>query len=154
MSSYDTGSEPKLALPFLKPFYDAVVPLHWPLLRCAAALIMLVHGVGHLPWTGFDKWSVSFVTRGYLPVAEMAYGIMLLETVGALCVAIGLFTRFFAAGLAIELGVMTFIEFWPNGFSWNSKGYEYALLWGLVFLAIALRGGGPYSLDRKIGKEL
>jgi hypothetical protein len=27
-------------------------------------------------------------------------------------------------------------------------------MWGLVLLAIALRGGGPYSLDRKIGKEL
>jgi hypothetical protein len=28
------------------------------------------------------------------------------------------------------------------------------LLWGLVTFAIALRGGGPYSLDRKIGIEL
>jgi len=28
------------------------------------------------------------------------------------------------------------------------------LLWGLVCFAIALRGGGPYSLDRKLGKEL
>jgi hypothetical protein len=28
------------------------------------------------------------------------------------------------------------------------------LLWGLVTLAIALRGGGPYSLDRKLGREL
>jgi hypothetical protein len=28
------------------------------------------------------------------------------------------------------------------------------LLWGVVRPAIALRGGGPYSLDRKIGKEL
>jgi hypothetical protein len=28
------------------------------------------------------------------------------------------------------------------------------LLWGLMCFAIALRGGGPYSLDRKIGREL
>jgi hypothetical protein len=27
-------------------------------------------------------------------------------------------------------------------------------MWGLIMLAIALRGGGPYSLDRRIGKEL
>jgi len=27
-------------------------------------------------------------------------------------------------------------------------------MWGLVLLAIALRGGGPFSLDRKIGREL
>ena len=31
---------------------------------------------------------------------------------------------------------------------------EYPLFRGLVMLAIALRGGGPYSLDRKIGREL
>jgi uncharacterized membrane protein YphA (DoxX/SURF4 family) len=37
------------------------------------------------------------------------------------------------------------------------QGYmrmEPTLIWGIVFFAIALRGGGPYSLDRKIGKEL
>jgi len=28
------------------------------------------------------------------------------------------------------------------------------LLWGLVALAMWWRGGGPYSLDRKIGVEL
>jgi putative oxidoreductase len=85
---------------------------------------------------------------------EWAYFLLFIEVVGPLCVALGLFTRFFAAAIAIELGVMTFVEFWPNGFNWNHKGYEYALLWGLVFFAIALRGGGPWSLDRKIGREL
>jgi putative oxidoreductase len=145
--------EPKLALPFLKPFYDAVVPLSWLIIRLAAAGIFFVHGIGHLP-PGFDKWSASFVTRGYFAHAEYAWFLLFIETVGSACVAVGLFTRFFASAIAIELGVMTFIEFWPNGFNWNNKGYEFALLWGLVMLAIALRGGGPYSLDRKIGKEL
>ncbi len=28
------------------------------------------------------------------------------------------------------------------------------LVAGMVMLAIALRGGGPYSLDRRIGREL
>jgi putative oxidoreductase len=28
------------------------------------------------------------------------------------------------------------------------------LMWGIIMFAIALRGGGPYSLDRVIGKEL
>ena len=47
-----------------------------------------------------------------------------------------------------------FCLYWNNGFAWLSRGYEYVLLWGLVSVAIALRGGGPYSLDRKIGIEL
>jgi putative oxidoreductase len=39
-------------------------------------------------------------------------------------------------------------------FGWGERGYEYPLMWCLVMLAVALRGGGPYSLDRVIGKEL
>jgi len=33
-------------------------------------------------------------------------------------------------------------------------GIEFPLMWGLILLAVALRGGGPYSLDRKIGVEV
>ena len=46
------------------------------------------------------------------------------------------------------------ITYWSNGFGWMRRGYEYVLLWGLLCFAIALRGGGPYSLDRKLGREL
>ena len=48
------------------------------------------------------------------------------------------------------------VTYWNsgNGFSWMKRGYEYVLLWGLLCLAMALRGGGPYSLDRKLGREL
>jgi hypothetical protein len=31
---------------------------------------------------------------------------------------------------------------------------EYVLILGVVFLAIAIRGGGPYSVDAKLSKEL
>ena len=33
-------------------------------------------------------------------------------------------------------------------------GYEYPLMWGLIMFAIGLRGGGAWSLDRKIGWQL
>jgi putative oxidoreductase len=49
--------------------------------------------------------------------------------------------------------IITYIYI-PNGFSWLARGYEFSLFWGLVCFAIALRGGGPYSLDRKLGTEL
>jgi uncharacterized membrane protein YphA (DoxX/SURF4 family) len=41
-----------------------------------------------------------------------------------------------------------------KGFAAGQGGFEYVLLLGIVMFAIALRGGGPYSLDRVIGKEL
>ena len=69
-------------------------------------------------------------------------------------VAIGLFTRFFAAALAIELLIAMFAAHWVKGFSVGAGGYEYVLFLGIVMFAIALRGGGPYSVDRLIGREL
>jgi putative oxidoreductase len=41
-----------------------------------------------------------------------------------------------------------------NGFDVSKGGFEYILLLGIVMFAIAIRGGGPYSADRMIGKEL
>jgi hypothetical protein len=45
---------------------------------------------------------------------------------------------------------------WRNGFQWNAQGggWEYPAFWGLIVLAILLGGGGPWSLDRRIGREL
>jgi putative oxidoreductase len=41
-----------------------------------------------------------------------------------------------------------------KGYAAGAGGYEYVLLIGIVMFAIAIRGGGPYSVDAKIGKEL
>jgi putative oxidoreductase len=79
---------------------------------------------------------------------------MFLETVGAICIIIGLFTRFFAAALAIELAIALLAVHLKAGFAVSAGGYEYVLLLGIVMFAIAIRGGGPYSVDRMIGKEL
>jgi putative oxidoreductase len=83
-----------------------------------------------------------------------AYAAIFLETVGAACIVLGLFTRVFAAAIAIELGIAFLFVHFPNGFSVSRGGYEYVLMWGLIMFAIALRGGGPYSLDRLIGREI
>jgi putative oxidoreductase len=42
----------------------------------------------------------------------------------------------------------------PRGFSAGKGGFEYVLLLGIVMFFISLRGGGRYSVDRLIGKEL
>jgi len=88
--------------------------------------------------------------NGFAPGPFFGYSAIILETIGAVCIMLGLFTRFFAAAIAIEMAVITFVAQWPNGFS----RIELPFFWGIVMLAIALRGGGPYSLDRVIGKEL
>jgi len=75
---------------------------------------------------------------------------MVLETVGGICLIVGLFTRFFAAALATDCpAVRAFAEGYAAG-----GGYEYVLLIGAACFGIAMQGGGPYSVDRLIGKEL
>ena len=112
------------------------------------------HQADHATVAGFAANSLA--RRGIEPALPLAYVVWFLETVGAVCIMLGLFTRFFAAATAIQFILITFVAHWGAGFGWSRPGggWEYPLLWGLMFFAIALRGGGPYSLDRKLGWEL
>jgi putative oxidoreductase len=112
-----------------------------------------VHGWGKV-LRGPAAQAVQLAHDGYDFGIPLTLLLIFMELAGGICIALGLFTRFFAAAIAIEMGVLAFHTYWGHGFSWTQRGYEYVLLWGVVSLAIALRGGGPYSLDRKIGKEL
>jgi len=149
----ESNAEPKLVLPFLQPFYDAVIPWTWPLIRVAVGWDLIVHGWGKI-LRGPEQQGALLARDGGPFGVKMAIFLIFVEFIGGIGIALGLFTRFFAAAAAIEMGYLTFIQYWGNGFSWLNRGYEYVLLWGLVSFAIALRGGGPYSLDRKIGREL
>jgi putative oxidoreductase len=145
-------AEPKLLIPQLKPFYDFVEPLTWLLIRLTVGLMILPHGIPKL-MAGVSATAASALERRGIGAAEpLAIVLIVLETVGGLCVALGLFTRFFAAAITVEMAVIAYHHL-PK-FGWTGPGYEYPLMWGLIMLAIALRGGGPWSLDRKIGKQL
>ena len=148
-----SNSEPRPLIPALAPFYARVVDLSWPIIRLTIGGMLLAHGI--------PKWQAgvaafatgSLARRGIEPSLPLAYAVIGIETIGAICIGLGLFTRFFAAAAAVHLLVVTFVHM-PQGFAWTNRGYEYPLMWGLILFAIALRGGGPYSLDRRIGKEL
>jgi putative oxidoreductase len=144
---------PRLLFPALRPLYAFLEPLSWLLVRCAAGVILAVHGWGKIA-RGAEAMAPAFVKMGYEHPVALVYFLILVEFVGGIAIAAGLLTRFFAAAVTIEMAVITFAHYLPNGFSWLNRGYEYTLLWGLVALAIWWRGGGPYSLDRRIGVEL
>ena len=148
-----TQSEPKLLLPFLQPFYDAVAPLSWLIIRVAVGWNLIVHGYPKLLNGSNDAILKAFADLGYNPPALWFWASAGIETFAGISLILGLFTRFFAAAAAIEMLFIT-ITYWGNGFGWMRRGYEYVLLWGLLCFAIALRGGGPYSLDRQLGREL
>jgi putative oxidoreductase len=144
-----SSSDPKLLFSVLGGFYNAVSDLWYPMLRIVAGAPLYAHA-----WPKFQAGptaaAASMAKLGFVPGIFFAYAAMFLETVGATCVIVGLFTRFFAPALAIEMALICFVVMLPQGYS----RMEPVLIWGILFFAIALRGGGPYSLDRVIGKEL
>jgi putative oxidoreductase len=151
------ASEPKPIIAALGPFYDNVRDLSWLVVRVTAGGFLLVHGLDKvINRTVAAFASASLARRGIEPALPLAYVVFFLETVGALCIIFGLFTRLFAAAIGVQFLIITFHAHWAQGFGWNRPGggWEYPLFWGLIWVAIGLRGGGPYSLDRKLGREL
>jgi putative oxidoreductase len=156
------AGEPRPIIPPLASFYARARELSWLVVRLTAGGMLLVHGIQKcMPMAekGFAAVIGAFATgsmarRGIEPALPAAYAVFFLETVGAVCIMLGLFTRLFAAAVAVQFAIITFVAHWPAGFVWSRGGWEYPLFWGLIMFAIALRGGGPYSLDRKLGWEL
>lgn len=147
--------EPKPVISGLAPFYDWSRDFSYLVVRLTAGGFLLVHGIVKLTTTTVAAFAAgSMARRGLEPALPIAYLIFFLETVGAVCIMLGLFTRVFALAIGIEMLVIAFVANWHAGFSAAKNGWEYPLFWGLIVLAIGLRGGGPYSLDRKLGKEL
>jgi len=144
----DANNEPKLVLPFLKPLYDVLVPLAWPLVRCTVGINLAVHG-----WAKLLRAIEIF--GGAPPEPDSVpwlIWLVITEFFAGIAVTLGLFTRVFAPLAALELFHLAF--HFRDHYSWRTDGFEYLLAWGLVLVAVGLRGGGPYSLDRKIGWTL
>ena len=149
--------EPKLIIGKLEPFYAWVRDLSWPLIRIAVGGTLLVHGANKLLNVDVAKFAAgSMAGRGLEPALPLAYLIFFLETGGAVMIMLGLLTRLVAPMIAIQFFIITFMAHFANGYGWSNPrgGWEFPLMWGAIFLAIALRGGGPYSLDRLLRREL
>ncbi len=153
----DTVLQPRLFLPGLNRLYAALAPLSWPMVRVVTGLWMVPHGAQKL----FGVWGGGGIggTAGFfakiglepaVPLALLAGGT---EFFGGLLLALGLFTRPAAAATFILMLVATASVHLANGFFLSNGGFEYALMWAVLALAIVFKGAGPLSLDAKIGRE-
>src|SRR5258708_39143857 len=115
--------------------------------------VLVAHGIKKVLNVPIAKFAPNIAVKG-LPFADaLAYLTYFAESVAPARLAIGLFTRIAAAMIGIEMVVIVFIFQWQFGYFWTVRGYEYALLWTLLCIAIFFKGGGRYSVDRIIGKE-
>lgn len=147
-------SETKLIFPGLADFYATWREIAYTLVRVVMGYIIFMHGWAKITGPGFSGVSGMMARTGLVPGGAFAGAAMFLETVGGICLIIGLFTRFFAAALAVEMAIAFLFVHVSKGFSVGQGGFEFVLLLGIVLFAIAIRGGGQYSADRMVGKEL
>ncbi len=76
----ETQPEPKLLLPFLRPFYDAAIPLSWWIIRIAVGWNLLVHGWDKLMVGPTEALLKGYADIGFNPAAVGFWSSTILET--------------------------------------------------------------------------
>jgi putative oxidoreductase len=150
----DTVAPQRLIFPGLAGLYRRFSPVSYAFMRFSTGAVLFPHGVDKLV-SGSTTAAAHGIAQHGMPFALLlAYLTVFTEFCAAGCLALGLFTRAAAVMIWIEMSVIITLYLWPNGYFWTNKGYEYALLWWLLCIAIFFRGGGRYSLDHYLGREI
>ena len=143
----------RLVFPRLARIYDTLSPYAYDFMRFSTGAVLVPHGIQKIFFKSLHSYALTIGHAGLPFPMALAVATFFAESVGALCLAIGLFTRLAALLIWIEMGVIITDFQWKFGYFWTQHGIEYALLWWLLCIAIFFRGGGSLSVDRLLGKE-
>ena len=148
---------PRPYVPAFSGIYAAFDPIALPLLRLTMGLILVPHGCqklfGWFGGLGFEKFTEIFDKIGWHPAVFWVALVALTESVGGLMLAFGFLTRFAAAAIMIFM-INAVWATSAKGFFWAQGGMEYPILIGVVALVFLIKGGGRFSVDHALGKEL
>ena len=148
---------PRPYVPAFSGIYAAFDPIALPLLRLTMGLILVPHGCqklfGWFGGLGFEKFTDIFDKMGWHPAVFWVALVALTESVGGLLLAFGFLTRFAAAAIVIFM-INAVWATSAKGFFWAQGGMEYPILIGIVALVFLIKGGGRFSVDHALGKEL
>jgi putative oxidoreductase len=126
-------------------------------LRLFVGFAFMMHGsqklLGAFGGSGVAGVAGMLTKLGVEPANILAWVVSLTEFVGGVCVFFGFLTRFWAAGLVIDMGVAIAKVHLPNGFFAAKGGMELPLSFGVMALVILLTGPGSLSVDRATGIE-
>jgi putative oxidoreductase len=118
------------------------------LTRIMLGLLFLEHGTAKVLGFPHQPTHQAFVLWTLNPGAQG-----LIELIGGLLFAFGLFTRPVAFLLAGDVAVAYFMAHAPRGFFPLLNGGELAIVYCFVFLYYWAAGGGEWSLDRLLGRD-
>jgi len=144
----------RLIFPGLAGIYELLAPASYSFMRLATGAILVPHGIQKIMLGSAANLATAIDKQMGVPYPIIwAYLAVFNESVVAACLAIGLFTRLAALIISVHMAIIVIFFQRQFGYFWTAKGYEYALLWFLLCMAIVFGGGGRYSVDRLLGKE-
>jgi putative oxidoreductase len=144
---------PRLFIPALGALYRTFAPVTEPLIRVVAGGSLAIHGFPIL--FGNKVAAAKFLESvGFHDGLFWSYIVGGVEFFCGLFLALGLLTRLVAAPIIGFLVIAIVTYHWQYGFAWENRGIEYPLFWSIVVFHFLVRGGGRWSLDALIGREL
>ncbi len=132
-------------------------------LRVLLGIVFYPHGVQKVfGWYGGHGFSgtMNFFTENLGIPALFAFLAIMAEFLGALGLMIGFLTRIAAFGIASVMVVAMFMLHTQHGFFMNwmgnqqGEGFEYHLLAIAIAMALMIKGGGLWSVDRVISEKM
>lgn len=124
----------------MKPVLGRFTEPAYALLRIVSGLMFAMHGAQKL-FGMFGGQQMPMMTQPWFAGA--------IELIAGIMIAVGLFTSLAAFIASGEMAFAYFIAHAPK--SWNplANGGELAVLYCFLFLYIAARGGGRWSVERR-----
>jgi len=144
---------PKLLIPALGRLYGVFAPVTELLIRLIAGGSLAVHG-WQILFGNIAGAARFFETVGFENGLFWAWVVGILEFVCGICLAAGLLTRLVAVPIIVFLITAIVTYHLENGYNWESRGIEYPLFWAIVVLHFLVNGGGRWSADGLIGREI
>jgi putative oxidoreductase len=133
------------------------------ILRLTLGIVLFPHGaqklLGWFGGYGFNGTMQFFTTTAGLSWI-IAFLVILIESIGALLLVIGLGTRIVALGMLALMTGIVLTSHLQNGFFMNwygtaaGEGFEYHLLCIGLAIAIMVNGAGRLAFDNIISKRL
>ncbi len=131
-------------------------------LRLALGAVMFPHGAqkvfGLFGGPGYARTLEMFTAKLHFPELAVVL-LMITELAGALCLVAGFLTRIFALAIGSSLAICAYMNHLQNGFFMNwsgmqkGEGFEFHILAIGIALALTIRGGGAFSVDKKLVRK-
>ena len=109
--------------------------------------------VGTFGGLGLEKNAALFDKIGYSPGLFWGTLVGCTELTCGVLLVLGLFARPAAFAIVIFMINAVYFTSKTGGFFWTARGSEFPILILAVAFYVLIRGAGPWSIDRKLGRE-